>query len=120
MTAKLKYIALDILALVTCITPPAATVVYFFPIWKTKGGEAVLSGFCLFLLILCAVPLFKRIREFFKNPSSRTIWIIGLVTFWSLSAIAEEMKVICAVGLIANVAGGFVYKLRDRYKEDKK
>lgn len=119
MSARINYLLWSVIALIICIAPPAATVVYFFPLWKTKGGEAVLSGFCLFLLILCAVPLFKQIREFFKNSSARTVWIIGLIAFWGLSAIAEEMKVICLVGLIANIVGGFVYKIRDRYKEAK-
>lgn len=119
MTSRLNYYLWSLIALITCIVPPAATVIYFFPVWKDKGAEATFSGFCLFLLILCAIPLFKQIRSLFKNPSSRTVWVIGLVLFWSLSSIAEEMKVICLVGLIANVVGGLIYKIRDRYKEDR-
>ena len=117
MSSKLTYYLWYAVALLVCIVPPAATVVYFFPLWVDKGAEATLSGFCLFLLVICAIPFFKQIRQILKNPSTRTIWLIGLIIFWSLSSIAEEMKVICFVGFIANLIGGFVFKIGDRYKE---
>ena len=119
MSSRLKHHILGIIALIVCITPPAATVIYFFPLWKEQSPEAALSGFCLFLLLICAVPLFKHLKDFFKNPSARMVWIVGLIVFWSIGSIAEQMKVICAVGLIANLLGGIVFKIRDRFKEEK-
>ena len=118
MSKKLKWIGLNILAMSFCIVPPAATTVYFFPIWIDIGMNAKVSGLSVLILIICALPFWRVLRENFKNPSVKTLWFIGLLAFWLIRPIVDEMIIICAVGLISNIIGSLVFKLRDNFKED--
>ena len=117
MTARSKYILFNILALATCVVPPLATTLYHFPLWYSRGYDAAVSGLSVMLLMICAIPMIRHIKEFFKNPSAKLVWFIGLVLFWMLESIAHEMIIICAVGFISNCAGSILYKIRDGYKE---
>ena len=120
MSARLKLLGLNLLALCCCIVPPASTTMYFFPIWIDKGVAAKVSGLSVLILVICALPFWRVLRENFKNPSVKTIWFIGLLLFWLIRPIVDEMIVICAVGFLSNCIGSIVFKLRDRYKESNK
>ena len=111
-----KYIVFNILALITCIVPPIATTLYYFPLWFEKGTETAISGVSALLLLICLIPMIRHIKQFFRNPSAKLIWFIGLALFWMLESIAHEMIIICAVGFISNCAGSILYKIRDRYR----
>ena len=117
MSDRLKWVSLNVLALCCCIIPPSATTVYFFPVWIDIGMAAKVSGLSVLILIICALPFWKVLRENFKNPSVKTIWFIGLVAFWLIRPIVDEMIIICAVGFVSNILGSLVFKLRDQYKE---
>lgn len=116
MTNRVKYLVLNILALALCIAPPAITALYYFPLWT--DATARVSGLAVLILIVCAIPFWRVLRDTFKNPSVKTIWFVGLLTFWLIRPIVDEMIVICAVGCIANWIGGLIFKWRDKYKEN--
>ena len=117
MSTRVKWLSLNILALCCCIVPPSATTLYFFPFWIELGMSAKVSGLSVLILIICALPFWRVLRENFKNPSVKTIWFIGLLAFWLIRPIIDEMIIICAVGFISNVVGSIVFKLRDKFKE---
>lgn len=117
MTARHKYLLFGTLALFICFVPPIATTLYYFPLWYQKGYDATVSGISVILLLICAIPLMRHIKEIFANPSAKVIWFVGMVLFWALESIINEMIIVCAVGFISNCIGSIMYKVRDRYKE---
>ncbi len=118
MTNGTKYLILHIVALIACVLPPAALTIYYFPLWVEKGGGASVSGAAVFLLLLCGIPLFRSVREFFKSPSARLQWFLGLLIFWLHKPIVDEMVVICFAGFIGNCVGTLFFKWRDKYRKE--
>ena len=116
MTTRRKYIIFNIVALITCIVPPMAATLYYFPVWFERSSDAAVSGISIMLLLICVIPLIRHIRQIFRNPSAKLIWFIGLLLFWMLESIVHEMIIICGVGFISNCAGSILYKIRDKYK----
>jgi chromate transport protein ChrA len=113
-----KYGLLHLIALLACILPPAAITVYYFPLWVERGGGASVSGATVFLLLICGIPLIKSIKEYFKSPSTKMLWFVGLIMFWLLKSIIDEMVVICFAGFIGNCIGTLFFKWRDKYRKE--
>ncbi len=108
-TAK-AYI-LKLIGLIFCTVPVIAAVLLYFPLWRERGGEAVLSGFTLLLLLAALVPLFNAVKSLLKSPSAHTMWFISFAAFFILSSIAEEMTVISFVGFVGNLVGAVFFKI---------
>ena len=116
MKNNTKRILLRALGLALCVVPVATSVLLYFPLWCSKGGGAVLSGFCVLLLILSFTPLIKHARDIFKSPSGYMLWLVLFVIFLLLSKIADEMTVISFVGFIGNSMGALAFKLSEKYE----
>ena len=108
---------LGALGLVFSILPPALAICFYFPVWVAKGGEYILSGLAVLLMIVAFVPLFKLIRQVFKSPSGYAIWLAIFLVFFFVSRIASEMIVISFVGLVGNIIGAFLFKLAKGKKD---
>ncbi len=119
MSRQAKYITLNIIALAMCVAPPAIATLYQFPLWVEKGTDATVSGLAVFLLMLCALPFIRSIKEAFKSPSVKMVWLIVLIVLWLLRTIIDEMIVVCAIGFLSNCLGSLLFFWRDKYKEDK-
>ena len=113
-----KRILLTALGAILSVVPPMLAVLAYFPAWVAEGGEHVLSGFTAFLIIIAALPLYRVLKKLLASPSAWVMWMIAFVIFLLLSNIAEEMTVISFVGLISNIAGALIFKLRGKYKDD--
>ena len=109
-----KALILRISGLLFCLLPPVLTVLFYFPIWKVKGGEYALCGFTLLLLLLSAAPLFNVIKRLLSSPSAHTMWFIIFIVFLLLSKIADEMTVISFSGFIGNIIGALFFKGADK------
>lgn len=93
-----------------------------FPLWIEKSAEATMSGFCLVLMLLSALPFLKQLKEYFKSPSAWVVWAIIFVVMLVLHNIIGQMLIVSFAGAIANILGAGLYAL-GRYigeKEDKK
>ena len=112
-----KWLALTALGAAVSVLPPMLAVLAYFPAWVAEGGEAVLSGFTAFLLIIAALPIFRTMKKLLASPSAWVMWLIAFLVFLLLSNIASEMTVISFVGLIANVIGAIIFRLAKRYKD---
>lgn len=109
-----KRILLSSLGVLFSTLPPAAATLCFFPLWINKGSTAVLCGFTLLILVVCALPGYKALRRLLHSPASYTLWLIFFVAFLLLSKIADEMTVISFVGFIGNLIGALFFKLSER------
>lgn len=107
-------LALHILALSLCVLPPALATVFYFPLWRERGGLAMLSGGAVLLLTLAALPLFKLITEKIRSAASFVLWGIVFILFFCLREICDEMTVISFFGFIGNILGALVFRIAKR------
>ena len=119
MTARLKRKILRLLALLFCTVPPILATLLYFPLWRTRGGTAAISGFTLLLLLLSAMPVFKLIKQVFRSPSVPLMWFFAFMIFLLLSKIADEVTVIAFTGFIGNSIGAMLFKLAMRGDDSK-
>lgn len=90
---------------------PLAATLSFFPLWREKGGAAVLAGGTLLLIALCALPLWRGLKALLRSPSVWGLWLLAFLAFFLLESIAGEMCVICFFGLIGNLIGSLCFRL---------
>ena len=93
---------------------PLAATLSCFPIWKARGGEAVLAGGTLLLIALCALPFWRAIKAYLKSPSVWMLWLFGFLFFSLISGIVTEMQMICLFGFIGNLLGAICFLLARR------
>ena len=115
----MKRMLLKATGLAFCVLPPMAAILTYFPIWVAKGGETVISGFTLLLIIAALIPFWRQLKRLLSSPASYTLWLIAFIAFLALSNIAEDMTVISFVGLIGNLIGAVLYRLADRDRRGK-
>ena len=94
-------------------TPLAATL-SCFPIWRARGGRAVLAGGTLLLIVLCVLPFWRALKAQLKSPSVWMLWLFGLLFFALVSCIVTEMQMICLFGFIGNLIGAICFLLARR------
>lgn len=102
-----------------CTLPVITAILLYFPLWGKRGGDAALSGFCVFLLTLASIPLFKLLKRSVSSISAHTVWFILFAVFFVASRIADEMTVISFVGFVTNLIGAALFRIADRYKDIK-
>lgn len=105
---------------ITATVPPAAATLAYFPLWRARGGEYVLSGFALTLLILSVLPLRNTVKKYLRSPSVTLVWFLSFIAFFTLSKIAEQVTVISFFGLIGNLACTLLYKLSGVSGDDRR
>lgn len=111
MNQRLKFLLLNLFALILCTVPVIIATLSYFPLWKERGSGAVLSGFTVFVLLLCIYPLFKLLKMLFRSPSVWMGWLLIFALFALVRSIADEMTVISFVGFISNSFGAVLFKL---------
>ncbi len=111
---NIRALFLRALGLMLCCLPAVTCILLYFPLWKSRGAGAVLSGFTVLLLALAMLPFYRSVKRFFESSASYTLWLIAFVLFLCLSKIADEMTVISFAGLIGNLLGAACFKLAER------
>lgn len=106
------------LGLIFSVIPPALAILFYFPVWVTKGGEYLISGIAVLLMILAFVPFFRLVRRMLKSPSGYMIWLIIFLTFFFVSRISNEMITISFTGLIGNVIGAIFFRISRRFSKN--
>ena len=106
-----RRVILYALGILFSTLPPAVATLTYFPLWKSLGAEHVLSGMAVLLLAVCSVPIIRHLKARFRSPSAYVIWLLIFLTFFALSSIAHEMKVISLVGFVGNLIGAVLFKL---------
>lgn len=112
----MKRLLLRLTGLALCVAPPALTALEYFPLWLGDGRRAM-SAFALFLLLLCALPLWRQIKRLLSSPSLWTIWLL-LWGFLSLFApLIEGLTAIAFMGFLGGVPGAICLRLADKPSE---
>lgn len=106
-----RAVVLRVIGLALCVIPVTVSIFSYFPVWRAEGGEVLLSGVALLLLLLAAIPLYKLLSHHLRSPAAYTVWLIAFILFSLLSSIADEMVVISFVGLIGNLLGAVLFRL---------
>lgn len=118
MKPSIKALSLRALGLIFCTAPVICVILSYFPLWKEKGTESVLSGFALLLVLASLVPFFKVIKRALRSPAAHTMWLIAFLFFFVFSKIADEMTVISFIGFLGNLIGAFFFKLAGRISKN--
>ncbi len=111
-------LALHILALSLCILPPLACTLYYFPLWRTRGAGALISGGAALLIALSAMPLMKLLTRLLRSAASYVMWSLIFFAFLFLREIADEMTVISFTGAVGNILGAVIFKITRRCEND--
>ncbi len=98
---------------------PLSATLSCFPLWRARGTEAVLAGGTLLLCALCALPLFRAVREYLRSPAVWSLWLFSLLFFLLVQSIAPEMSMICFFGLIGNLLGALCFRAANRRRLDR-
>lgn len=109
-----RELTLRLIGLVFCTVPVAAATLSYFPLWASRGAEAVLSGLALILILASLLPVFRAFRRLLRSPAVYTLWLIAFLLFFALSRIAEDLTVICFVGFVGNLIGAVFFKIARR------
>lgn len=112
MRNKVLWWLIYVLGLGFCVVPPMVAVIDRYGFWQT---EQRVSAAVILLLGLCAIPLWRQIRNglraFAENPSAWGVWTALTVIFWLFRAIADDMLVICYIALPSSVVGALLMGL---------
>ena len=103
--------------LIISTLPPLLAVLSYFPIWRERGAEAMLSGLSLCLIMMTAIPIFRAIKTAFKSPSAPIVWFMVFLLFFALSKIADDITVIAFVGFISNLIGALFFTVAKKEKK---
>lgn len=82
-----------------------------FPLWIENSAEATMSGLCLVLLGLSAIPFFKQLKEYFKSPSAWVVWGVIFGVLILMRSIIDQIAVVAFYGFCANCVGAGLYHL---------
>lgn len=114
-----KYLALTAAGYALSILPPFICTIAFFPVWVATSAESTVSGIALVLLLICAIPAFRAIKQYMKSPSAPIVWGIIAVISYALKSIIDQVFVIALVGTLSSVAAMLVFRYRKTLFPDK-
>ena len=82
---------LNLLGMLFCTVPVLLSIILYFPLWISSDSGRFISGFCVLLLALAAVPLFRLIKRSVSSVSAHTLWFILFAIFF----VALDIVFIC-------------------------
>ena len=109
-----------VVGMLLCVGAPLIATLSYFPVWVAQGGEFVISGFTLLIAIICALPLYRWLKNGISSPSGITVWLVLFLIFFALARVANEMTVIAFVGFVGNILGGIAFKISKKLTEEGK
>lgn len=113
------YILFSIIAYLFCIGAPAITTLLYFPLFVEQSASNTFSGAVMFILILCAVPLFNALKKVIKRASVKFMWLFWLFLFGVLFLLEPIIDKVIIVSLVGAVGGGIsiiFFAIARRYK----
>ena len=110
-----KILVYNILGYILCIVPPAVATIYHFPLWMQNKNSSI-SLLSILVLFICAIPLWRMIKECFKTPSAWKIWLLMLLVLTAVEHIIVGLRVVACVAFPTSALGGVFFLLAKREK----
>lgn len=95
------------------ILPPAGVTLAYFPLWfgEEKSTVSVLS---ILILMLCALPFHRVIRERLRSPAAWQMWLILWVGLSLFESICRGLRAVSCVAFFSNLLGAVFFRLAKR------
>lgn len=116
MKNKTKGAIVKVSATAVCVIPPVVVTFMQFPLWTYRGEGATISGLALCMAMLCMIPFWRHIKEYFKSPAAVVVFATILAFLLMIRAIIDEMITIMLVATASNCVGWIMYKVADVVK----
>ena len=114
---RLLKLSLRTAGLLSCVVPPVACTLSYFPLWKEAGGEELVCGTTALLLMISVIPFYKHIKRLFETSASYVLWLAIFLFSFLMSKVISEITVIAFVGFVGNAVGAVLLKLGERKAE---
>ena len=105
---------LNLLGVFFCTFPVVLSTVLYFPLWIKADSGRFISGFCVLLLSLAALPAYRFIRSRLSTIPAYTLWLIIFFICFLAGRIINELTVISFVGFSGNLIGALIFKIKAR------
>ena len=114
---RLLKLSLRAAGLLSCVVPPVACTLSYFPLWKEAGGEELVCGTTALLLMISVIPFYKYVKRLFETSASYVLWLAIFLFSFLMSKVINEITVIAFVGFVGNAVGAVLLKLGERKAE---
>lgn len=105
---------LNLLGIIFCTVPVFMSIILYFPIWARADSGRFISGFCILLLSLAAIPVYRYLRQRLSDIPAYTLWLIILFICLVAARIIDELTVISFVGFLGNLIGALIFRISAR------
>lgn len=102
------------------VAVPLAATCTQFPVWIERSSEATVSGLFLVFAFISCLPFIKRIKEYFRSPSSLAVWLILFLVLVCLNNIINEMLAVALAGLLSSCIGTVLWKVGEAFEGEEK
>lgn len=109
-----KRIIFRILGLLLCVVPPLLAAVDQFPMMTTAGKVSMAF---VFVVALCAIPLFKHLKALLRSPSAWVMWMLIFLFCAAMRAIIDEFYIISMIGFVSSLLGAGCFRIAKGKKE---
>ncbi len=100
---------IKVLATAVSVLPPLGAGLYCFPLWLEEGQGKSISGICILIALLCALPFLRQIRDYFKSPSAVVLWLVLAASLTLVRNVIDDIMLISYVALVSNAIGSLLF-----------
>ena len=116
---RLYKALLNLLGIICCTVPVFLSIILYFPLWIRADSGRFISGFCVLLLSLAAMPVYRYIKGRLSNIPAYTLWLLIFLICFLAGRIINEVTVISFIGFLGNLVGALIFKISARvFKEN--
>ena len=113
MQAGKKIRLFKLLGLLFSTLPPALVALHYFPLWLGEEKTCI-SLISVLLLLVCAIPLRRTLREALKTPSPWMCWLALWLVLTAFEHIARGVRAVALAALPFSIVGAFFFYLARR------
>ena len=108
MEAKKKIRLYKLLGLLLSTLPACLMTLHYFPLWLSEEKSCI-SVVSLILLLICASPLKRVLKQAFQSPSPWMGWLLIWVTLTVFEHISRGVRAVAAVAFPFSLLGAVMY-----------
>ncbi len=97
---------------------PILAILERFPFFSRAGGEVILSGLGVLLLVIALIPLrrgvLSRLEAWLKSPSAYSVWLVLFLLCRLLSSITDAVGDVALISTLSSLLGALFFRLSRR------